>query len=254
MAKKLANPSLAIGQMSSHFVVNSFSGELPGAGDQQSFTYLFQPVLPFPMKGGKSIMFRPLIALPFDKPVFDEDSGSFESAGFGLGDMPFDLIYGGTSKKGTIFSYGVAGSFPTATKDDLGSDEWRLGPEVLFGKVFKWGLVGAIVSHQWDVAGGEGDGTSITGGQYFYGINIGGGNFITAGPAWSYNHNAPSGDKWTFPVGFGVSKTAVVGGRAWKFAAQYWYYLATPDTFGPRSQIRFTITPVIELPWGRKEK
>jgi hypothetical protein len=34
-----------------------------------------------------------------------------------------------------------------------------------------------------------------------------------------------------------------------KFGAQYWYYLATNDTFGPKHQVRFLFTPVVPLPW-----
>jgi hypothetical protein len=254
MAKKLANPSLAIGQMETNFVFNSFGGELPDAGDQQDFQFQFQPVIPFPIgEGGKSLMFRPLFPLFFDKPVFDTTSGSFEAAGFGLGDIFLDAIYGGTSESGFLLSYGAAVTFPTATSGNLGGDQWLLGPELVLGKVFDWGIVGALFNHQWDVAGGDGVATSITGGQYFYGINIGGGTFITAGLPWSYNHNAESGNKWTFPIGFGISKTVILGGKVLKFGTQYWYYVATPDGFGPRSQIRFTVNPVVELPWGKKD-
>jgi len=54
------------------------------------------------------------------------------------------------------------------------------------------------------------------------------------------------------PVGFGVSKTAILSGRPWKFGLQYWHYVETPDAYAPDWQVRFTVTPVVPLPWGKK--
>lgn len=42
--------------------------------------------------------------------------------------------------------------------------------------------VSALVSHQWDVAGEDDYDTSVTGGQYFYAINMGGGWQINGSP------------------------------------------------------------------------
>jgi hypothetical protein len=50
-----------------------------------------------------------------------------------------------------------------------------------------------------------------------------------------------SGNKWTVPVGIGVSKTSIISGRPWKFNVQYWQYVKTPDDFGPDFQLRFTV-------------
>ena len=51
------------------------------------------------------------------------------------------------------------------------------------------------------------------------------------------------------PIGIGVAKTAIFGKTPWKFALQYWHYLESPDSFGPDYQVRFSVTPVIPLPW-----
>jgi len=98
------------------------------------------------------------------------------------------------------------------------------------------------------LAGSDGDGTSITGGQYFYTINLKNGWQINGSPVYSYNHNASSGNAWTFPIGAGVAKTTMIGSRPWKFNLQYWHYLVSPD-FGPGNQIRIGISPVVEFPW-----
>jgi len=138
---------------------------------------------------------------------------------------------------------------PTATDDALGLDQWLLGPEFMAAKVGKWGVLGLLVTHQWAVAGGDGDDTSITGGQYFYTINLKNGWQINGSPVYSYNHNASSGNAWTVPIAVGAAKTTMIGGRPWKFNLQYWHYVVAPDTFGPNHQIRIGISPVVALPW-----
>jgi len=57
------------------------------------------------------------------------------------------------------------------------------------------------------------------------------------------------GNKFTFPIGTGVTKVTHFGKLPIKFNLQYWYYVASPDSFGPQQQIRLSIVPVINLPW-----
>jgi hypothetical protein len=143
----------------------------------------------------------------------------------------------------------VAGSIPTATDDALGVDQWLLGPEVLLAVMRPWGVLGVIASHQWDVAGNDDFETSVTGGQYFYSFNIKNGWVFGAGPTFSYNHNATSRNKWTLPLGVGASKTTIINGRPWRFGLQYWYYVESPDNFGPKHMLRLQVAPVVKLPW-----
>ena len=65
----------------------------------------------------------------------------------------------------------------------------------------------------------------------------------------SYNHKAAKGNKLTLPIGGGVNKVKKFGKLPVKISLQYWYYVASPENFGPQHQIRFTITPVVPLPW-----
>ncbi len=251
MAEKLANPTAAVGQMANNFSFTEFDGDLPGADEQRGWNYLFQPVLPFPQKSGKNLLLRPAFSLLAKQPVVDSGSGAWDDE-FEFGDVAFDLVYGGTSKSGLLTSYGVVGGIPTATDDAVGSDQWTLGPEVLVGVAKKWGVVGLLVNHQWDVFGDDTKDTSITGGQYFYAFPIGDGSWqIASGPAWSYNHEL-EGEKWSLPVGVGLGKTTMIGEKAWKFQFQYWNYAKSPDAFGPDEVIRFTITKVVNLPWGKE--
>ena len=106
-----------------------------------------------------------------------------------------------------------------------------------------------LLTHQWDVAGNDDVKTNVTAGQYFYVFNLKDGWQIRSGPTFAYNHEAESGQRWTFPVGAGVNKTMLIGKTPWKFGVEYWDYIKAPDTFGPKSQFRLVIAPVVPLPW-----
>ncbi len=72
---------------------------------------------------------------------------------------------------------------------------------------------------------------------------------LSAKPVWSYNHKASEGNKLAFPLGVGVNKTIIAGKTPLRFSLQYWYYVASPDQFGPKHQLRFEVAAVIPLPW-----
>ena len=250
MAKEMSNPTAAVASLGNNFDFREYGGNLPDAGNQRGWGYLFQAGFPFPQDNGKNILFRPAVPGLFKQPVFDSNSGSWDDQ-FELGDISYDLAYGGTNDKGILMLYGLVGSMPTATDDAVGSDQWTLGPEFAIGLVRKWGVFGALLTHRWDVAGDDTRKTNITGGQYFYAFSIGDGTTqIAAGPSFSYNHEL-DGEKWSLPLGIGLSKTTVIGGRVWKFAFQYWKYIKTPDVFGPEHMLRLSITPVVTVPWAK---
>ncbi len=263
VARELANPNTSLGFMAIPIDYVSYKGDLPGADSQSAYRASFQPSIPYPLGKGVNLFVRPLIPVYFDQPtpvVFDtpvdDDDDNFTSQGgkgfedtdTELGDISFDVAIGKTFSNGTVVIGGVVGTLDTATDDAVGLGQTLLGPEFLLGKGGKWGFVGMLVSHQWDVAGDSDFDTSITGGQYFYTYNLKNAWQIQAQPTWSYNWEA-EGEKWTLPVGIGISKTTAIGKLTVKFALQYWQYVKQADAFGPDYQIRFQIAPVVPLPW-----
>jgi len=91
--------------------------------------------------------------------------------------------------------------------------------------------------------------SSVTAGQYFYVVGVGNGWQISGTPTFAYNHNADAGNRLTFPVGTGAIKVTKFGKLPVKLALQYWYYVASPDNFGPQHLVRLQIAPVVPLPW-----
>ena len=251
VAKELSNPAGSLASLNFNLQYTEFTGDLPGSDDQKSTVLTFQPVLPFPVGNkGRNILFRPLVPLPFDQPVFNAQKGTFENADFNLGDITYDLAYAGTNMKtkqeGYLWGVGMAGTLPTATDNNLAGDQWRLGPEFFGGIIKKWGLVGALVSNQWNVGGSNDTYYSALTAQYFWAVTLGNGWQLVSTPVISYDWQADSDDAWTVPIGFGVAKTTKIGNKPWKFTFQVQKYVVTPDTFGPDWLVKLTVTPVVK--------
>ncbi|MBR8536090.1 hypothetical protein KEM09_05125 [Carboxylicivirga mesophila] len=266
LAKKLANPNATLGQMLFPIDYIHYSGDIPDANNQNAFLLNFQPSLPIPVSEGLNLYVRPLIPIYLSQPVIG--SSDFESKG-GLGNISADIAIGKTWPSKWITLAGVFGGFPTATNKALRSSQVTLGPEFMVAKLTSFGALGIIISHAWGVgdpsdpdatsttvtpddfwiaASGSAN-ASVTAGQYFYTINLKNGWQINATPTYSYNHNGTDGNKFTFPIATGAQKVLKAGKMPIRLGLQYWYYVARPDAFGPQHQIRFTVAPVVPLPW-----
>ena len=266
IAAELANPNTTLGSMNFNFDYINYQGDLPDAGSQNSFSMSFQPNLPIPLSKTMNLFVRPNIPLYFTQPTFG--ANGFENQGVSLGNISADVAVGKTFPSKTIGVIGVFGSFRTATNDALRSNYTLLGPEIAVGQIFKWGVLGLMINHAWSVnkldadinsytiladdmwaAAAGSESASITSGQYFYVINLKNGWQIAGSPTYAYNHKAAKGNKLTLPIGGGANKVMFFGKMPIKFNLQYWYYVASPDAFGPQHQIRLTISPVVPLPW-----
>ncbi len=258
LAKELSNPATPLASINNVFEFFTFKGDQPGADSQTSFTYSFQPSIPFPLDNGKLLIFRPLIPVLLDEPVFNPARNDFDSKGVDLGDISFDLAYGGTKDMaydniegeiGFVSLFGIFGSLPTATDDAVGSQQWRLGPEVTLGVIKKWGVAGFLAVHSWDVGGSNDEDFSTTTIEYFYAYGLGGGWQIAAGPTIEADWEANSSETWTVPIGIGIEKTTLIGNTPWNFALEAHYYVEQPDSFGPEFLFIFQVTPVIANPF-----
>jgi len=97
VAKKLANPAGSLANLANNLTYKTHTGDIPGAGDQTSTSYLFQPVLPFPVGDkGRNIIVRPAITVSFDHPVYDSNTGQWDNLSTELNDITFDTVYAGT--------------------------------------------------------------------------------------------------------------------------------------------------------------
>ena len=258
-AKKLANPAGSLSSLANNLTYRTYKGDLPDADSQDSWSYTFQPVLPFPV-GDKDrrIIFRPAFTVAFNQPVFEPDEGEFRNLNTNLDDLTFDLVYAGnnmkTRQEGYLWGVGLAGTVPIATNDALGGEQWRFGPELFGGVLQKWGVFGALVNNQWNLGGGNGEPGSndepysTTSAQYFYGITLGNGWQILTAPVIMYDWKADSDEALSLPLGTGIAKTMKIGDTTWRFQTEIWYYVEQPDSFGPEWQWTFEVRPIIQNP------
>lgn len=266
IAKELANPNTTLGTIAFPIDYMHYNGDLPGASSRNGMTVNLQPVLPIPLSEGVNLFVRPLLPFYITQPVFGAEG--FEQKGFNLGNISADVAVGKTWPSKLVTIAGVFGSFRTATDDALRSNYTMLGPEIMVAQLFDWGAIGLMVNHSWSLNSIDADvlsltalpdavwtttagqeTASITAGQYFYVVNLQEGWQITGQPTWSYNHKAEKGNKLTLPIGTGVNKVTRFGKLPVKLTLQYWYYVASPDVFGPQHQVRLQIAPVVPLPW-----
>ena len=253
MAAELANPANAYASMGLNLQFTSFKGGLPDADDQIGTALIFQPTLPFPIgDSGMNFLIRPALTGFVNQPVFDPtnnaNAGGFDDEKWAFGDITFDAVVAGTSKSGVIFGWGLAGTLPTGSRDVTG-DQWRLGHEIFFGLARKWGVVGALVNHQWELGGNDAD-YSTTSMNYFYAFPLSKGANIGAGPVIVYDHEADDNDqRWTIPLGIGYSKTRITGSKVNKYKVELQYFIEQPDAFGPKWLVKFSWTPVVKNPF-----
>lgn len=267
LAKELANPNATVGQMLFPIDFIGYNGDLNNASGQNASVISFQPSLPIPLSEGINLYVRPLIPMYISQPIIT--ANGFEQKS-GLGNISADVAIGKTWPSKWITLIGVFGGFKTASDEALRASHTTLGPELMIAKLTSFGAIGFMVSHAWSVGDGKdaeltgstilpdafwstsgfsSNDISITAGQYFYTINLEKGWQIAASPTYAYNHNAGDGNKLTLPLGTGIQKVVLAGKMPIRLGAQYWYYVASPDTFGPKHQFRLTIAPVVPLPW-----
>lgn len=250
IAAELRNPATPTASMAAKWEYRTYDGSLPGAEDQTGTSVLFQPAFPIPLGDGKVFAFRPALPIFFDTPYFDAGSGQFDSSSTSIGDIGFDMMVGKTWESGWVTLGGMVGTLPTASNDNVGGNQYRLGGEALVLSLNKWGSVGALVSHQWDVGGSNDTPYSTSAINYIYAYSLGDGWQISAAPIATYNWEGRSSNRWSVPVGIGISKTTLINGKPWKFGFEVQKYVVKNDEFSPDWYFQFVTTPVVSNPFA----
>jgi hypothetical protein len=191
----------------------------------------------------------PTIIPPEDSPIAPIDLFDGRTTGFG------DIYYNGlfAPKKGKKLESGAsllwgAGfdlGFPTASEDILGTGKWLAGPSALgvyMGPKWKFG---ALVQQYWDYAGDDDrDDVNLTNLQYFLFYSLDEVTAIGASPNIIANWEQSSGNKWTVPIGLGISRTFQFGKVPVRFGLEVHYSVVQPDDVpGQVWDFRFYVIP-----------
>ena len=218
-------------------------------GTQFSNVFNFQPSLPVPVGKARMLLVRPVFPL-VTQPVIGND-GTQDGYETGFGDMQVFSLYGPDKKDGLIWGAGLTFIFPTASSENLGSGKVSMGPAAMVLSITKKWTIGGIIQ-QWNSVGGDSDRpeTSQMDIQYIIRKQIQGkGMSIGMGPNVSINWNASEGNKVTFPIGLGITKTVKWGKTPWKLRLEPQYSIIKPEDYGAQWNIRIQIAPIINNPF-----
>jgi hypothetical protein len=193
-----------------------------------------QPVYPFKLNDDWNLITRTIL------PVISSPGPGSQRTN-GLGDINMTAFFSPRKPGKVIWGVGPVLSFPTATDDRLGTDRYSGGlSAVVLTMPGNW-VVGALASQQWDYAGDD-DGTDVNSFlfQYFINYNFPNGWYFTSAPIITAKWDAPSGEKWSIPIGGGAGKIVRLGKLPLNINSQVFYYLDKP-TGGPEWEWRFQI-------------
>ena len=268
IAVELTNPMGSLSAVFNDFKYETFQGNLNGASDQTRLTYLITPSIPFLLNNGKSIVLRTTFPVTFGEPTIpfqiDQDYADWRIRQFAnflpldtpmrqdhsyLGDISVDLAYGGVSDNGYITMFGAAAVLATSQDGSSERDQYLLGPEFAFGKVTRWGVIGAWLTHLTNVAAADEKlplyDTNLTSLKIFFAYGLGNGWQIISNPVIEYDREGLKDNRLLLPIGGGFSKTTSIGRMPLKMDLELFHYVESPTAFGPEWLLTFSVTPVL---------
>jgi hypothetical protein len=222
-------------------------------GDRYSATSFFQPALPIPVGENHDKIFiaRPVFPI-VKKPLLDPTQADGTDGHIsGFGDVQMMAVIGPNRLDGVVWGLGGTFKFPTASEDELGQEKWQVGPAaMLFNFTRTWSM--GVMAQHWTSVAGDDDraDTNQTDIQYVIRRAMGNGWSLGMGPTITIDWEADSGDKVTFPIGLGITKTLRIGKTPWKMRFEPQYSIIKPDNLGADWNIRIQFAPVIKSPFS----
>jgi hypothetical protein len=224
-------------------------GDLSDGTKATNITVL-EPIIPIPLGGGWGLVNRPILPIAFSAPipVAGSGGGAAEGGSFsfkdndGLGDFTFFSLLAPPVKGNFKYGFGPTFQFPTATKDELSSGKYSVGPAAVALYSTDKLTIGALTQSWFSFAGDDDrDNVAKTTLQYFVFYNFTPQWGIGTGPIISYNWDAKGGDKLALPVGLGVTHTFRVGKVPARMLLEGQYYVVQRRSFGPEWNFRLAV-------------
>jgi hypothetical protein len=231
LAKQTQNP---VGDLISiPFQVNFNTG-----GDLEDATFFnlnMQPVIPFKLNDDWHAIARTIVPI---NSVPGPNGQSFS----GFGDIQEEFFITPARPGAIIWGVGPALSMPTATASPIRTGTWAAGPTAVVVKMTGPWVLGGLFARYWPLSDGGGEPeTNLFFLQPFVNYNFGKGYAIAFAPSITANWDAPSGQEWTVPLGFGISRTTVFNRRPITVGVQYYYNVEHPDGAAGQT-LRFVVS------------
>lgn len=267
ISKKMNNPVSDLWMLVIQQDFMQFDGDITSQ-ERQVFSTTFQPVISVPLGDQWNLVNRPIFTfIDAELPKLSLGEGGFGSfpggPGVGgptsgpptfqdwesrksFGDFVFLSMLSPAKIDKLMWGIGPTFIFPTASDDKLGSEKYAAGPAGLIGYLGKEWSVG-VLGQQWFSFAGKDNRSDVSklNLQYFIYRQLPDLWQVTMSPNITANWEAPSENRWTVPIGLGVSKTIFMGKVPVRWAIEVQKSIVQPDAFGMDWNIRLSITPVI---------
>ncbi len=148
-----------------------------------------------------------------------------------------------------VWAAGLTTQFPTASKEELGTGKYSIGPSGVLAFIGRKFILGGLYQHWLSYAsGGEGadENVNFSWLNMFYFLNLEDGWQVGGTPVLTANWESDdSDDRFTIPVGLGVYKTHFFGKMPAKLGVEMQWMPVSPDDFGQEWNIRVVIAPIV---------
>lgn len=252
ISEQLDNPLTSLWSLTFEDSYRILSGDaIEGTTDAN--VLFFQPGLPVPIGRDMTFIARPAFPL-VTQPVQDTSSDTGISGHItGLGDIQMLAMVGPDKSSGYVWGAGGTFKFPTAGDEVLGSGKFQVGPAAMLFHFQRPWTLGVLVEHWWSVDGDEDRAdVSLTEIKYVARYALPNAWSIGMGPTVSIDWEADSENRYTVPIGLGVTKTVRFGSVPVKLRLEANYSVIRPEDYGTEWKILFRIAPVISSPFQRK--
>jgi hypothetical protein len=216
-----------------------------GLGSKSMMVLNVQPVLPLPIGKDWLIVSRTVVPftsvpLPGIVPAIDTSPLGGPRVS-GVADVQEQANFTSAKPGKLTWAIGPIFSFPTATNNVLRTGQWGLGPTAV-GLVMpgKW-VIGTLVNNIWRIGGAaHGHPLNTFTVQPFINYNLPRAWAISTAPLITSDWSAPSGQRWTVPIGIGVSKITHVVEQPLNLELQYYHAVNHPSAAGSE-QLRLEV-------------
>jgi hypothetical protein len=197
-----------------------------------------QPVIPIEVNEDWNVITRTILPV-----IWNPSLGPNDPSTSGIGDTTFTAFLSPAKPGHLIWGAGPVLQLPTNSNAELGNKNWGLGPSAVVLHLDKgdpW-VYGVLVNNVWSLSGSKQGGSYSTGLiQPFVNYNFEGGLYLVSSPILTVDWNAPSGEKWTVPLGGGIGKIFHFGKLPVNTQLSGYWNVVHPDN-GANWQIRAQI-------------
>ena len=169
----------------------------------------------------------------------------------GLGDIKEQLFFTPSHPGAIMWGVGPIFSFPTATNPLATTGSWAVGPSAVVLKFAGNWVFGTVASNAWTFADNDHASPKVNAlsVQPFINFNLRDGWAFGTSPSITADWDAPSGEKWTVPLGLGISKVTFIGPLPFLLGIDYYNNVKRP-TAATKTEMRFLVA--LLLPNGKQ--